>query len=589
MNARQDIANPHSRSDGAALSANANANATAIAAADPDHLPLVRVWYGFMTARVTIALAILALQGSLFALGQAVPIWLVLGCGAYFASTLGVRLLARPEQAASTLAPFWVWTIGVDALVFSTLQVLQSGNINYAPLLGVPVLLAAVLGSRMMALGTAAGMTLLLLLEAFWMNAQSSTGDGASRLVQSGLTGLGYFVAAFLVNQLAARLVREQQLALRNQMTAQLQTHVNELVIETLADGVVVVDAAGMTRTLNPAARLLLGSTETESRAPLSLESQAAWQPLWKLARQTFEQESTQAADITILHPGKSPRRVRVRTRLTIAHEVRAESLCVMFLHDLREMEARLRTEKMAAMGRMSAAVAHEIRNPLAAITQANALLDEDLADPAHKRLTGMVRQNAQRLSKIVDEVLGIARVQHQGIQRSSPIQLVLDETVAAVCRDWSAQDVATRRVTLALGTLGLPVDFDPDHLQRVLINLLDNALRYVSTEAGAIQVSTRLAASRQSSLQVWSDGPPMEQAVEQHLFEPFFSSESRSSGLGLYICRELCERHRAVIGYQRTPREREGRVVQGNEFFVNFRPPKPLAVTGDLFEPRLI
>ncbi|APW40903.1 PAS domain-containing sensor histidine kinase [Rhodoferax koreense] len=553
--------------------------------ADPDHLPLVRVWYGFMTARVTIALAILALQGSLFALGQAVPVWLVLGCGAYFASTLGVRFLARPEQASERLAPFWGWTIGVDAVVFCTLQILQSGNINYAPLLGVPVLLAAVLGSRAMALGTAAGMTLLLLLEAWWMNTQGAP-DGASRLLQSGLTGLGYFVAAFLVNQLAARLVREQQIALRSQMTARLQTHVNELVIETLADGVVVIDAGGITRTLNPAARLLLGSGESDSRTPLVLASRPAWQPLLKLAQQTFEQESAQAADITIVHPGKSPRRVRARTRLTIAHEVRAESLCVMFLHDLREMEARLRTEKMAAMGRMSAAVAHEIRNPLAAISQANALLEEDLTDAGHKRLTGMVRQNAQRLSKIVDEVLGIARVQHPGVKRSSPVQLVLDETVDAVCRDWSAQDAASRhgQLVLTLGTLGLPVDFDPDHLQRVLINLLDNALRYVNNEAGAIQVSTRLAPSRQSSLQVWSDGPPMEQAVEQHLFEPFFSSESRSSGLGLYICRELCERHRAVIGYQRATRERDGRVVQGNEFYVNFRPPKPSAVTGDLF-----
>ncbi|GAC1601854.1 MAG: hypothetical protein NVS3B2_05060 [Ramlibacter sp.] len=112
---------------------------------------------------------------------------------------------------------------------------------------------------------------------------------------------------------------------------------------------------------------------------------------------------------------------------------------------------------------------------------------------------------------------------------------------------------------------------FEADHLRRVLINLLDNASRYASAQPASIRVLTQHV-GRESSLRVWSDGPPLEATVRQHLFEPFFSSESRSSGLGLYICRELCERHGAQIGYRRgigpgaAPR-------QGNEFFVVFRP----------------
>ncbi len=555
----------------------ATLDATALVA-DPSDLAMLRLWYGFMTTRASIALAILLLQGTLYALGQPVPVWLLVLCAGYFASALAVRLIARPRLPRNSLDPVWLMTIGVDMVLFSTLHFFQSSNINYTPLLGVPVLLAAVLGSRLMALGTAATITLLLLTDAWWLSTLGA-GDSATRYMQTGLTGLGYLLVAFLVNQLAARLVREEQLALRSQQAAKLQTQVNELVIETLSDGVLVVDAGGMSRAANPAARLLLGSGSANSRDPLALTAESGWQPLLELALRTFARESAQVADITLRYPGKSARRVRVRTRMTETHGLQNESLCVMFLHDLRETEARLRTEKMAAMGRMSAAVAHEIRNPLAAITQANALLDEDLHDGGQKQLTLMIQQNAQRLSKIVDEVLDIARVPAPG--RTAPPSLVLDETVTSICHDWMRQMPQERRVHLAMGTLGLPVDFDTDHLRRVLVNLLDNALRYVSGGPSSIQVSTRLSPDRRSSLQVWSDGPPMEHSVEQHLFEPFFSSESRSSGLGLYICRELCERHRATIGYQRTTRSAGAKLVPGNEFFVNFRPPKPLAGTG--------
>jgi two-component system sensor histidine kinase PilS (NtrC family) len=539
-----------------------------------------------MTARATIALAILVWHGALVALGQTVSPWLLLLCGGYLVSTLVLRLTGRPSHTERPSTRFWIGTVGVDALVFSTLQLMQStASINYSPLLGVPVLLAAVLGTRTIALGTAAGMTLLLLLLDLWRVNHNLVNDEAALLMQSGLTGMGYFVAAFLVNQLAARLEREEALALRSQMDVQLQIRVNELVIESLTDGVLVVDAQGHTRAVNPAARLLLGTDSSTGQAPLQLASQPGWQPLMALAHKTFAEETPQLADIRLQHHGRSPRRVRVRTRMTTAMEGQAGSLCVMFLHDLREMEARLRTEKMAAMGRMSVAVAHEIRNPLAAITQANALLEEELTDPTQQRLTTMVRHNAQRLAKIVDEVLEIARVPALSGPRTAPVQIKLDEAVDAICKDWSQHEPTRRNVLVALGTLGLPVDFDADHLRRVLVNLLDNALRYESRQVGAIQVGTLLLPNRQSSLLVWSDGPPMEQTVEQHLFEPFFSSESRSSGLGLYICRELCERHRASIGYQRATRERNGLAVQGNEFFVQFRPPKPSALVARPFD----
>jgi two-component system sensor histidine kinase PilS (NtrC family) len=126
------------------------------------------------------------------------------------------------------------------------------------------------------------------------------------------------------------------------------------------------------------------------------------------------------------------------------------------------------------------------------------------------------------------------------------------------------------------LSSSSIDVSFEAEHLRRVLINLLDNARRFATNRPDAIQVSVALSPDGQGTLGVWSDGQPLEQSVERHLFEPFFSSDSRSSGLGLYICRELCDGQGATLNYQRSTRNMAGRAVQGNEFSIAFRATSP-------------
>ncbi|MDO8278455.1 MAG: HAMP domain-containing sensor histidine kinase, partial [Burkholderiaceae bacterium] len=363
---------------------------------------------------------------------------------------------------------------------------------------------------------------------------------------------------------------------------ARLQIQVNELVIESLDDGVVVVDANSVVRAANPAARRLLDSGGAPTRqAPFMLTADAAWQPLVELAALTFNRHGPETVDVAIRHAQQGPRRIRVHTQLTATQDLRSNNLCVMFMQDLREMEARIRTEKLAAMGRMSSAVAHEIRNPLAAITQANALLDEEITDPGQKQLTLMVRQNAQRLAQIIDEILDISRVQRAGPAAAAPTAN-LDTVVQSVCADWALQNDNAHRLQALTGAPGIEVAFEPDHLRRVLLNLLDNAARYAGQRADSIRVSTHASPTDGVGLRVWSDGDPLEHSVQRHLFEPFFSSESRSTGLGLYICRELCERHGASIGYQRAPSVGAAAQVEGNEFFLNLRQAeRPVAGTG--------
>jgi two-component system sensor histidine kinase PilS (NtrC family) len=529
-----------------------------------------RLWRGFMTARMALGLGLLLFQCVIYALGAVKDSRLVLICAVYFLVSLSVRLMASPRPAGKVFDVQWIAIGGVDILAFSLLQVAQGGGINYAPLFVLPILMAAVLGSLSLALGGAAGVTLLLFAHSAWLSLQVPT-DASAHFLQAALTGAGCFAIAFLANQIAIRLADVELLAQRSQRAERVQRQVNELVIESLADGILVLDPRGLVRAANPAARHLLGAQSVLGARPFSLTVLAGWQELVDLMELGYSDKRARQADVTIRHVGQGPRRVRVRTQLAEASGDDGETLCVMFMQDLREMEARMRADKLASMGRMSAAVAHEIRNPLAAIAQANALLDEDLLEPRHKQLTQMVQQNARRLERIVDEVLDISRVQ-QGENAITLSALELSSETARICHDWQQQTTNGQGLRLDLSAQRIQVRFESEHLRRILVNLLDNALRYSGGQTGDIEVSVGCLNSGQGVLRVWNNGQPMDQSVERHLFEPFFSSESRSTGLGLYICRELCEEQGASITYLRTPRQVNGRLIEGNEFLVTFQ-----------------
>ena len=529
---------------------------------------LIRLWRGFMAARCFVALVLVMLQGVAFALGQTMQP-LAIGISAVYLVTawLTMRYTRLQPPIRGFTAP-WLLTVGIDLAAFTTLQVMQGGNVNYTPLFALPVLMSAVLGTVVVSLGTTSTVTLLLLADAGWHWLQQPV-DSSGRFVQAALTGTGLFVVALLAHELARRLAREEAVAQRNRSSAQMQAQVNDLVIETLSEGVLVIDAEGLVHAANPAADAILGQGLAKLTLPFPLHAQPAWHALAALARQTFARRAPQSEEIPVAQARGAAREVRVRTRLTPAGDRRLDSLCVMFLQDLRELEARIRTEKLAAMGRMSAAVAHEIRNPLAAITQASALLNEDLTDPAHRKLTRTGQHTAQRLARIVDDVLAVSRARQQRVL-SLGEQVVLDPAVQVLAEEWIRQ-TQRKGVQVSLDAAGSDVRFDAEHLRRLLVNLLDNAARYAGKREGSIQVLTSLqrGTSGRPALMVWSDGAPLEPAVQRHLFEPFFSSESRSSGLGLFLCRELCRRHGATIGYERRALVQGG--PEGNEFFVSF------------------
>jgi two-component system sensor histidine kinase PilS (NtrC family) len=536
----------------------------AIRLVSQDGAALPRILRTYVAARAALALALVLAPWLASLTGSRPPMMLMLVCLAYASQSVSLWLIhgARDDRDMPDhlLPRQWLWTIGVDLLAFLLLRMLDSAvQLNYTALLVLPVLMSGVLTRRLVALATAAGVTLVLLLGVVPVAAEG--GDALLQLSQAGLAGAGMFLITLLASELSQRLAREERSARNSLELARQQTLLNRLVIEEMTDGVLVVDRRGRVRAINPAARTLLGPAGLAMTVPSPLGDEPGLALLHQALEQAYVQGSWPAAarEVTLALADGDSRTLQVRARFTrrggiAADDTPPEDICVLFLEDMRAVQGRARQDKLAAMGRVSAGIAHEIRNPLAAISQANALLLEDALLPPHRRLARIVADNVERLKRIVDDVLAVA-------PGAATPAVVVDATaeVAQVIEEWRRSALpearAAERLACELPAAPLPVLFDADHLRRVLVNLLDNASRHASDNAGSMRL--RLGpgpALGQVTLAVASDGTPIAPDVERHLFEPFFSTRSRGSGLGLYICRELCERHGASIEFHLAP-----------------------------------
>ena len=533
-----------------------------------------RIYRAFIAARAALGVALVVTLGVAGVFGLRPSQASALVSVAYAALALSMWLLPRfrppqPQALARLRSPQWLATIGADVFCFTALHMLAAGSsLNYEALLVLPVLMAGILTPRLLALATAAAVTLILLGTA-WFGLPSGS-DPTLLMTQAGLAGSGFFVITVLAGELARRLAREEMSARGSLEMARQQAQLNRLVIEEMQDGVLVVDRRGRVRAANPAARRLLAPTGMSRTAPFQLRGVAAWDGLVRTVEQAFSEASWPAAgrDLVLQFEDQVHRTLRARIRFTRRREPQAtEEFCVLFLEDVRNMQARSRQEKLAAMGRVSAGIAHEIRNPLAAISQANALLSEDATDPGQRQLMRLVTDNVERLKRIVDDVMEVAPGQAQAVG-------AIDATaeVAAACSDWArskgVQIGGQSVLQVDLPGAAVGVFFDAEHLRRVLVNLLDNAYRHATSTPGAIVLRLDAGHELRVFLSVLSDGASIPAEVEPYLFEPFFSTRSRGTGLGLYICRELCERNGASIEYRLRPHGGS----QRNGFFVDMR-----------------
>ena len=215
----------------------------------------------------------------------------------------------------------------------------------------------------------------------------------------------------------------------------------------------------------------------------------------------------------------------------------------LIYLTDFEDIQRELQQIKLAALGRLTASMAHEIRNPLSAVSQAAELLRDEKRGEMQARLIRIINDNAQRIERMIRDVLALGRR-----EQAQPEALVLAKFVSEVIDARVFRDQTERDLYVVDIDPALRFAIDRAHLHQILDNLLANARRYCSGAAAAVHLQAVALAGERVALHVRDDGPGLDAATRRHLFEPFFTRHAKGTGLGLYIARELAEANDATL-----------------------------------------
>ncbi|MBD1551055.1 sensor histidine kinase [Pseudomonas typographi] len=377
----------------------------------------------------------------------------------------------------------------------------------------------------------------------FYLN--YARGVAPNDYLQAGSLGVLCFAVALIVQGLIRLLRTSEDLAERRASDVTSLEALNALILQRMRTGIIVLDAEHRVQLANQGALALLGqpSLVGESmvaRAPELIERLLQWR-----RNPTLRVKSLRLSDSG---PALQPNFVALN------RGEREQTL--VFLEDLSAVAQQAQQLKLAALGRLTASIAHEIRNPLGAISHAGQLLQESDALPApDQRLVQIILDHSKRMNLIVENVLQLSRR-----RAAKPEILDLKHWLRNFARDFRPTDSANQQLNLQLADGPIETRIDPSQLAQVLTNLVENGLRYSGQRHAQAQVWLNLYVDPHSGLpvlDVLDDGAGFPSDKLQHIFEPFFTTETNGTGLGLYISRELCENNQAHLDYR--PREHGG------------------------------
>jgi len=357
-----------------------------------------------------------------------------------------------------------------------------------------------------------------------------------TQILQTGLVGFGYFATVGVALALGRYTKASEDLATQRGIDVANLEQVNRLIIQDMQDGVLVVDLNGVVRGHNAQVTRLLGGFGRMRGGMRLAEFSSTLHDYWRRWQEDF------AEPLPPFKVETTQRLLRVRL-VRIGSGLNGGTL--IYLEDLGRAQSEAQQIKLAAMGRLTASIAHEVRNPLSAINQAAQLLEEDgSVAPEGQRLLTMIRTNAKRIDRIVGEVLQLNRR-----DRQQPEVIVLGEFMHSLVEEIvQAEGIAPEGVSIEAPP-ELVVIFDRGHLNQIVWNLVRNAWQHCQKKDASIRIVGRPGYMGDAVIcELSDDGPGIPAELRAQIFEPFFTTRPGGTGLGLYIARELADANGAAL-----------------------------------------
>jgi two-component system, NtrC family, sensor histidine kinase PilS len=474
----------------------------------------------------------------------------------YLCFGFGSVILVRKRLASAHIQTIGQATIDIACLV---LVLHACGGIasGLGLLLLVPVGALALLLPPRSALFLAAVAALAVLAHTIW--AQLSGHLDITAYASAGFLGLVLFTIAGAASVLATRVRESEDLVRQRDIDLANLADLSQYIVQHLRESLLVVDASDKIRLINESAAEILGDTQA---VPGALVGEVSPRLLYSLStwRQRGQSDNTPSSFVAadgarLIQPHFAPLGAS------------APGPTLIFLEDTSLLAERVQQSKLAALGRLSASIAHEIRNPVGAMSHAGQLLAESpnmgIED---RRLTDIIRKNSERVSTIINNVLQLSRR-----ESTKPARLMLGDWLDDFLAEFSqTMQVPVAEIGVHEGPDELEVRFDPGHLHQVVWNLCDNAIKYGEPRDGIkVEIKLgRLSPSYRPYLEVADRGTGIEPEASDRIFEPFFTGRKGGTGLGLFIARELCQLNRAILLY-------EPRAGGGSLFRVVFSDPQ--------------